>query len=101
MPDLHNALPALTALAASIVLLFKLSARLFPVIALIASALELLRALAMLNLKVPVIGAVALFGAAMLLGGAGSWVKSSGKIPVTAATVVAFIGLFRLLRIYI
>jgi hypothetical protein len=98
---MQNALPALTALAGSIVLLFKLSARLFPVIALVASGLELLRAMAMLNVKVPVLGAAALFGAAMVVGGAGSWLKSSARIPVTAATVVAFIGLMRLLRIYL
>ncbi len=101
MPDMHNALPALAALAASLVLLFKVRSKLFPVIALVGSGLELLRAMAVLNLKVPVIGAAALFGAAMLVGGAGSWWKSSGRIAVTAATIAAFIGLLRLLRIYI
>src|SRR5688500_9169199 len=99
MPVMHNALPALIALSAAVVLLFKVSARLFPVIALVASGPELLRAMAMLNVKVPVLGAAALFGAAMVVGGAGSWLKSSTRIPVTAATLIAFVGLMRLLRI--
>jgi hypothetical protein len=101
MPDMHNALPAIVAVAASILLVIKLSARLFPVIAVVGSGLELLRAMAMLNLKVPGIGAAALFGAAMVVGGAGSWRKSGAKLLVTAATLVVFIGLMRLLRLYL
>jgi hypothetical protein len=101
MPDMHNSLPALAALTAAVVLLIKVPARLFPAIAAVGCALELLRSMAMLNLKVPGIGAAMLFGLVMVVGGAGSWRQSSGKILVTAATVVVFVGAMQLLRIYL
>jgi hypothetical protein len=101
MPDLDPALPALLALAAAIVLVLKTSPRLFPIIALVGSALEALRAMAYLNLRVPGIGAATLFALAMVVGGAGSWHKSGGKLPVTAATVVGLVGLLRVLRAYL
>jgi choline-glycine betaine transporter len=100
MPDMNNAVPALIALAASIYLLIRLSARLFPIIALVASGLEVLRSMAMLNVKVPVIGAATLLTVAMVVGGAGSWLKTSSKLPVTAAALVAFVGVMRLLSRY-
>jgi len=34
---------------------------------------------------------------AMVVGGIGSWIKPSHKVPVTAATVVALVGLLRVL----
>jgi len=92
----NNLLPVV-ALAASILLVLKVPGRLFPVIALVASAIEVLRAFGVLSLKVPVIGAALLFGGAMVVGGVGSWIKSSGKVPVTAAVLVALVGLMRLL----
>jgi hypothetical protein len=101
MPDMHNALPPLLALAAAVFLLIKLPARLFPAIAVAGAALELLRAMALLNLKVPGIGAGALFGLAMVVGGAGSWRKSGSKPLVTAATIVVLLGLMRLFRVYL
>src|SRR5688572_8572295 len=100
MPDMNNAMPALIALAASIYLLMRLPARLFPIIALVASGLEALRAMAMLNVKVPVIGAATLLTVAMVVGGVGSWLKTSSKLAVTAAALVAFVGLMRLLSRY-
>ena len=92
-----NNLLTVVALAASILLVLKVPARLFPVIALVASVFEVLRALGILSLKVPVIGAALLFGGAMVVGGVGSWIKSSNKVPVTAAAVVALVGLLRVL----
>lgn len=89
--------PLLAALAASVVLLFKVPVRVFPFIALLATAIEVLRAFGVLSFKVPTIGAAALFGAAMVVGAVGSWVKSTSRAPVTAATVVALVGLERLL----
>src|SRR6478609_10629902 len=80
-----NNLLTVVALAASLLLVLKVPSRLFPVIALVASAIEVLRAFGILSLKVPVIGAALLFGGAMVVGGVGSWIKSSGKVPVTAA----------------
>lgn len=87
----------LLALGASVLLLLKTRARLFPIIALAGCALEALRAFGFLSIKVPVVGAALLFGAAIIVGGAGAWVKSSHKIPVTAATVVVVVGLLRAL----
>jgi hypothetical protein len=100
MPDMNNAMPALIALAASIYLLMRLPARLFPIVAVVASGLEVLRAMAMLNVKIPVVGAAALFAAAMVVGGAGSWLKASSKLPTTAAALVVFVGAMRLLSRY-
>ena len=92
----NNLLPVV-ALAASVLLVLKVPGRLFPVIALVASAIEVLRAFGILSLKVPVIGAALPFGGAMVVGGVGSWIKSSKKLPVTAAVVVALVGLLRVL----
>ena len=92
-----NNLLVVVALAASVFLVLNVSGRLFPVIALVASALEALRAFGILSLKVPMIGAALLFGGAMVVGGVGSWIKSSNKVPVTAAAVVALVGLLRVL----
>jgi len=96
-----NNLPILVALAASVLLVLKVPARLFPVIALAASAIETLRAFGVVSFKVPAIGAAVLFGAAMVVGGAGSWIKSSNKVAVTAAVVVALVGLMRVLAHYL
>ena len=92
-----NNLLTVVALAASILLVLKVPSRLFPVIALAASAIEVLRAFGILSLKVPVIGAALLFGGAMVVGGVGSWIKSSGKVAVTAADLVALVGLMHVL----
>src|SRR4051794_4956608 len=89
--------PILLALVASVVLLFKVPVRVFPVIALVACGLEALRAFNVLSFKVPVIGAAVLLGAAMVVGAVGSWVKSQARLPVTAATLVALVGLVRVL----
>jgi hypothetical protein len=96
-----NNLPGVLALAASVLLLLKVPARLFPLIALVASAMDVLRSFGILTLKVPVIGAATLFGGAMVVGGAGSWIKSSGKVPVTAAVVVVLVGLMRVVAHYL
>jgi choline-glycine betaine transporter len=100
MPDMNNAVPVLIALAAAIYLLVRLPARLFPIIALVASGLEALRSMAMLNLKVPVIGLATLLTVAMVVGGVGSWLRTSSKFPVTAAALIAFVGVMRLLSRY-
>ena len=96
-----NNLPILVALAASVLLVLRVPARLFPVIALVASAIEALRAFGVVSFKVPAIGAAVLFGAAMAVGGVGSWIKSSNKVAVTAAVVVALVGLMRVLAHYL
>jgi uncharacterized membrane protein YjjB (DUF3815 family) len=89
--------PILIALAASVLLLFQVPVRLFPFIALLGTAVEVMREYGVLSFKVPVIGAALLVGAAMVVGAVGSWVKSSSRTPVTAATVVAIVGAARVL----
>jgi hypothetical protein len=89
--------PLLVALAASILLLLRVRPRTFPAIALVASGIEVLRGFGLVSFKVPVIGAGALFGALLVIGGAGSWMKSGSKVATSAATVVALIGLLRVL----
>jgi hypothetical protein len=96
-----NNLPGVLALAASVLLVLKVPARLFPLIALVASGIDVLRSFGILTLKVPVIGAAMLFGGLMVVGGAGSWIKSSGKVPVTAAVVVVLVGLMRVVAHYL
>ena len=91
----------LVALGASILLLFHVRARVFPVIAVVASGIELLRGFGHLSFKVPVIGAAVLFGLLLAVGGAGSWMKSGGKVAVSAATIVTLIGLMRVLARFI
>jgi hypothetical protein len=88
------------ALASSVLLVVKVPGRLFPLIALVASAIEVLRAFGILSLKVPIIGASVLFGGAMVVGGVGSWLKASSKFPVTAAVLVAIVGVMRVLAHY-
>jgi hypothetical protein len=97
----NSLITAAVALAASVLLVFRGSGRLFPVIALVASVFEVLRAFGILSLKVPVVGAAVVFGGAMVVGGVGSWIKSSGKVPVTAAVLVTLVGLLRVLARYL
>jgi hypothetical protein len=92
-----NNLLIVVALAASVFLVLQAHGRVFAIVALVATAIEALRAFGILSLKVPVIGAALLFGGAMVVGGVGSWLKSSSKVPVTAAVLVALVGLMRLL----
>jgi hypothetical protein len=89
--------PLLVALAASVLLLFKVPVRVFPIIALIACGLEVLRAFNIASFKLPMASAPLLLGGAMIVGAVGSWVKSQARIPITAATVVAMVGVARVL----
>jgi hypothetical protein len=98
--SLQNA-PLLAALAASVVLVLRVRPRLFPVMALVASGVEVLRGFKLLSFQVPVVGTAVVFGALLLIGGAGSWVKSSNKVATSAATIAVFIGFFRVVARYL
>jgi len=87
-------MPAL-AVACSILLLLQHRARLFPVIALVASGLELLMSLGILHLSLGSIPLLLILGATLIVGGAGVYVKASGKLVISAATIVALIGLLQ------
>jgi hypothetical protein len=86
-------LMVLVALAASLVLVTQASARLFPLIAAVAAAVETLLVFHIINFSVNVLLILAV---ALLVGGGVSWVQTDSKNPVTAATVVALIGAIQL-----
>ena len=80
------------AVACSIVLLLQHKARLFPVIALAASALELLMALGILRLNAGGIPIALILGAALAVAGVAVYLKTSSKPVVSSATIVTLIG---------
>ena len=86
----------LGALLASFVLLFRSAERIPAFIALVAAALEALIAFRLVSIKGPAqLGLI--LAAGLTLGGAWSWVRAASKPAVTAATVIAFIGVIQLL----
>ena len=80
------------ALACSVVLLLQHKARLFPVIALIASGVELLMALGILHLSLGSIPLVLILGAALAVAGVAVYIKASAKPVVSSATIVTLVG---------
>jgi hypothetical protein len=85
------------AVACSVVLLLQHRARVFPVVALVASGLELLMSLGVVHLSVGSFPVSLVLGAALLVGGVGVYVKASAKPVVSAATVVTLLGLLQVL----
>lgn len=85
------------AVACSVVLLLQHRARVFPVVALVASGLELLMSLGVVHLNVGGFPLSLVLGAALLVGGVGVYVKASAKPVVSAATVVTLLGLIQVL----
>ena len=89
-------LMVLLALAASLVLVTQASARLFPLIAAVAAAVETLLVFHIINFSVNGVNVLLILAVALLVGGGVSWVQTDSKNPVTAATVVALIGAIQL-----
>jgi hypothetical protein len=85
----------LAALGASVVLVMQLKARLFPVIALAASALEALLAFRVFKLSFSHMGLI--LGGALVVAGVAIWMKTGSKTPVTAATTVMLVGAIQVL----
>jgi hypothetical protein len=85
-------LMVLAALAASLVLVVQATARLFPVIALVASGIETLLAFKIVSFSVSGISVYLVLAAALLVSGGITWFQSESKPIVTAATVVTLIG---------
>ena len=89
-------LMVLAALAASLLLLFRSAERVPAVIAVIASGIQALIALRLVTFHgPPYLGT--LLAAALAVAGVWAWSRAGSKPAVTAATVVAFIGLVQLL----
>src|SRR5262245_32216417 len=89
--NLQNLL-ILLAVGASIVLLMQVKARLFPVIALGASGLEALLAFRVVKFSAGGVNLFLVLGGALIVAGLAVWMKTNGKVPVTAATAVALVG---------
>ncbi len=89
-------LMVLVALAASLVLVTQASARLFPIIALVASGLEALIAFKIVSFSVHGVNVGLILGLALVVAGGVSWAQTDSKTPVTAATAVALIGAIQL-----
>jgi hypothetical protein len=91
---LHVAL-AVAALAASAVLLFSAVGRPLAVVALVASGLEVAMALGALRLHVAGIPLALVLGLGLALPGLLGWLRASSKGAVSAAAVVALVGILQ------
>ena len=86
-----------SALVASIVLLFHRDDRLFPVLALVASGLEALMVFHFVSLSSGKLRIDVILPALLAVAGAVCWTKEDGKPCVTAATVATLVGALQLL----
>jgi hypothetical protein len=94
--DFHTAL-VVCALIASVILVLNGGARLVPLLALVACAIETLIVFHLVQLSSPRIRIDIILAAMLLVTGSIAWARSSGKSAVTAATVIALVGLIQLL----
>ncbi len=88
---------AVTALVASVFLLTAGASRVLAVIALVASGLEVARALGWVHLSVAGIPLALILGLCLAIPGLIVWLRSGGKTAVAAATLVAFVGILQTL----
>ncbi|HYU17033.1 MAG TPA: hypothetical protein VEL05_13200 [Candidatus Acidoferrum sp.] len=91
---LHVAL-AVSALAASAILVFAAVARPLAVVALLASGLEVAMALGYLRLHVAGIPLGLVLGLALAIPGLLAWLRAASKSAVSAAAIVAFAGVLQ------
>ena len=91
---LHVAL-AVSALAASMVLFFSAVGRPLAVVGLVASGLEVAMALGALRLHVAGIPLGLVLGLALALPGLLAWLRAASKPAVSAAAVLAFVGILQ------
>jgi hypothetical protein len=89
--NLSHAL-VIAALAASLLLVFKLKHRLFPGIALAVSVIEAMLSFRVVHFSVSGVNLMLVLGALLAVAGGLVWAKSSGKMHTTAATVVTLVG---------
>src|SRR5687767_11987112 len=88
---------AVVALAASVLLVLQLPRKLYPVIALVVSAIEVLMALGYVRLSVAGVPLPLVLGCALAISGVLIWLQCSAKAHVSAATLVAGVGLMQVL----
>ncbi len=97
--DFHTAL-AVCALIAAVILVLQGSERLIPLIALVACALEVLSAFDVLHLSSRRVRIDTVLAAVLAVTGAIAWARSPGKPAITAATVIALVGVIQLLHAF-
>jgi hypothetical protein len=93
---MHVAL-AVAALAGSAILFFAQVARPVAVIAIVAAALEVAMGFGVIRLHVGGLHLGLILGLALAIAGLLSWLRASSKAAVTAAAVVAFVGVLQAL----
>ncbi len=91
---LHVAL-AVSALAASALLLFAAVARPVALVALIASALEVAMALGVMRIHAAGVHLGLVLGLVLAIAGLLAWLRSTSKAAITAAAVVALVGVLQ------
>jgi hypothetical protein len=91
---LHVAL-AVSALAASVVLFFSTVGRPLATLGLVASGLEVAMALGALRLHVAGVPLGLVLGLALALPGLVAWLRAASKPAVSAAVVLAFVGILQ------
>ena len=87
----------LTALAASILLLFGRGDRLYAGLATIVAGIETLMVLDVLRLSISGVRIDVILAGLLAVAGALCWSRASSKWPITASTLIAIVGLIQLL----
>jgi hypothetical protein len=93
---LHIAI-AIAALVASAILLLAKVARPAALVALVASALEVAMALGFLRIHAAGVPLGLVLGLVLAVGGLLTWLRATAKTAVSAATVVALVGVLQVL----
>jgi hypothetical protein len=96
---LHNLLD-LAALTAAILLFLLGTGRGLAVLAIVASGLQVAADFGVFRVNIARIDLGLVFAAVLLVAGVVAWVRSTAKAAVTAATVVAFVGLVQLVGLW-
>ena len=96
--NLHTA-QILVALVASAVLVLQIPAKLFPILALLASGVEALMAFGVISLAVRGINLALILAAILVVAAAIVWARNDGKLGVTAATCATLVGAMQLFAI--
>jgi len=84
------------ALVSSIVLLLEKSERTIPLVAVIASGVEALLVFGVMSLSLAKFRIDVILPALLVLAGAISWARASGKHAITAGALVTFVGALQL-----
>ena len=85
----------IAALVASILLVLKLKARLFPGICVAVSVIETMLSFRVVHFSISGINLMLVLGALLAVAGGITWTRAGGKTHTTAATVVTLVGLIQ------